>query len=142
MRVERRRAGSTLPLLLVLLLLVGAGGWNYWRNLQVEAKEPRPYAGYSDRDLAALIDAYRNEVDRLEGRSAARPGGAARAAGPLLGERLAAYERVRRASARRRKMETELAGQEGILRRLEREQQIRRERGRGWRLHLHRLVTI
>jgi len=142
MTVEGRRAGSALPLLLVLLLLVGGGAWNYSRNLQVEAQEPRPYAGYSDRDLSALIDAYRHEVDRLEDRSAPRPGAAARAAGPLLGERLAAYEHVRRAGARRRKMETQLAGQEGILRRLEREQQIRRERGRGWRLHLHRLVTI
>ena len=62
--MSRRReggAGSIGALLLVLVLLVGAAGWNYQRNLAREQGEFRPYRSYSDADLATLLAAYEQE---------------------------------------------------------------------------------
>ena len=39
-----KKEGNQVVLLLVLLgLITGVGGWNYRRNLAIEAAMPRPY---------------------------------------------------------------------------------------------------
>ena len=62
--MSRRReagAGTIGALALVLVLLVGAAGWNYQRNFAREQGEFRPYRSYSDADLATLLAAYEQE---------------------------------------------------------------------------------
>ena len=62
--MSRRReagAGTIGALALLLVLLVGAVGWNYHRNLAHEQSELRPYRSYSDADLATLLAAYEQE---------------------------------------------------------------------------------
>ena len=60
-RRRERGAGSIGTLALLLAVLVGGIGWNYHRNLGREQAEFRPYRGYSDADLAALLGAYEGE---------------------------------------------------------------------------------
>ena len=55
---------NALKLLLLLVLLVGLGGaWNYRRNEPLDEELAfRPYAGVSDEDLQALLDAHQERV--------------------------------------------------------------------------------
>ena len=82
------KGGSQVGLLLVLLaILGGVGAWNYQRNLEAEAAEPRPYASYSDEQLVQLAAAYGGQVDQLEGRYEKASGRRTSAAGgKLLGD--------------------------------------------------------
>jgi hypothetical protein len=140
--VGRRVGGSaTTGLLVVLVLLLGAGAFNYYRNFQAEQRTPRPYRSYSDAQLNALVTAYKQEVKGLD---AASPKGSLRAgpSGQLLGERVAAFQRVQAAGDARRRAEERSAGQEGILRSLEQEQALRQRLGSGLALHLHRLLSF
>lgn len=139
-RSSRGSATST-GLLFALVLLVGAGGFNYYRNYEKEARMPRPYRSYSDTQLVALIAAYRQEV---KGLSQSTPSGrlSAGPSGQLLGERVSAYDRLQRAGDSRRHHLAQVAGQESILAKLEREQKIRKELGKGLARHLHRLLTL
>ncbi|MDX1649588.1 MAG: hypothetical protein R3263_07020, partial [Myxococcota bacterium] len=104
-----RTRGSALPLLLaVLVLAMGAGAWNYHRNWQAEQATPRPYRGYDDAELAALIDASEPEAAALEARAGRMPGGRAEApSNALLGDRVAAFNAPRRAGEARRRVQAE-----------------------------------
>jgi len=128
---------------LLLALVLGLGGlaYNYKRNLDLEAQEARPYQGYADADLAALIEAYGQQVKQLQARPVRRTQGA-RSRGETLGERIRSYQRVHAAGAARRLQAGELAGQEAILRKLEREREIRDTRGTGWQLYVHRALRF
>jgi len=50
-------------ILILLVILCSAGGWNYHRNALIENGQPRPYRGYSDEELHQLMSAYQDEVD-------------------------------------------------------------------------------
>jgi len=63
-RRSERGASSIGVLALLLAVLAGGVGWNYHRNLAREQAEFRPYGGYSDADLAALLGAYEGESKR------------------------------------------------------------------------------
>jgi hypothetical protein len=132
------------PWLLILALLVGLGGagvYNYHRNWQAEEAVPRPYRGYADGDLRALIEAYEQELEAPmpEGpaASAARP-----PSGALLGEQIAAFERARAAGDAHRERLSERAQREAVLRELQKERALRAQLGGGISLHLRRLLTI
>jgi hypothetical protein len=122
----------------LLAALGGAGAWNYNRNLRAEEAEPRPYRGYTDADLAALLEAYEGELEGLRGRS----GGAGGAApgGPMLRDNVRAFERTRAAADAARVRAGELAGQEAVVRDLRKEQQHRAQMGSGIAVHLRRLA--
>ncbi len=134
----RREAGGVLPVLLVLVLLVGAGGANYWRNLQAEP--PRPYAQYDDQELMALVEAYELDVEQRGDRlpPARREALARDRAG--LQERVADFEAAQRDGRRSREASSQLAGQEGVLRELRVELDYRA--GGEWGIHLRRLTTL
>ena len=92
---DRRAGGATLPLLVLLVAAGGAGAYNYHRNLQAEATVPRPYKGYSDSELEALVQAYDDEVTRLDARYLeARQQRAEQRGGQLLDERVEDFERA------------------------------------------------
>lgn len=57
-----------LSLLILVLVVGGAGFANYQRNAPLDAElEDRPYAKYSDADLEALLTAHKAERDRIRG---------------------------------------------------------------------------
>ena len=60
-RRGERGSGSIGALALLLVVLVAGIGWNYHRNVAREQGEFRPYRGYSDADLAALVAAFEQE---------------------------------------------------------------------------------
>lgn len=129
---------------LLAVLLVALGGANYYRNYQADVAVERPYRGYSDAEIAELLEAYRSEakaLDRELGRTRERragPGGD----GGLLAERVEDYEHARRRGERVRGLAREAASREAMVEALERERRIREELARGWRLHLERLVSF
>jgi hypothetical protein len=139
------RRGSALPLLLlVLAVAVGGGAWNYHRNWQAEQAMPRPYRGYDDAELAALIDAYEQEASALGARaaSARRPEAQPAREGTLLGERVEAFEQARQAGERWRRLQGEAGRHEGVLEDLRAEQTLRAQLGSGLAVHLRRLTSF
>jgi hypothetical protein len=89
---------------------------------------PRPYASYSDADLAALVDAYRSEVEGLETRyraSSAVADAPEAARGAHIAEHIEAFERAHARGDALRRQAGELSQQVAVLRELEREQQLR-----------------
>jgi hypothetical protein len=138
------KLGATL---LMLIVLGGAGGFNYYRNMQAEQQDekPRPLSGYDDAGLAALADAYRTEIEALQARramarSAADP---AAAKGAFIGDNVKQFERVQKSSQALRDLLGEIAERQGRLAEIEREQQYRaRSAGSGMALHLQRLFGV
>jgi hypothetical protein len=65
---SRSQRGSASALVLVLVLLVGAVGWNFHRNLEAESREFRPYRSYALEDLDALIGAYEQAAEKAGAR--------------------------------------------------------------------------
>ena len=133
-----------LWLLVVLLVAVGgAGAFNYHRNLEAEAKVPRPYRGYSEADLQALLDAYQQEVQSQGARyEASRDRKAARGEGVYFEEKVQDFERIRKQSAQTRALAAEVAQQEKVLRDLEREQALRARDADPTEVFLRRLLTL
>ena len=67
--MEKRDVGITILILALLVSLGAAGEYNYQRNKAAEKRAaPRTYTGYSDDEIAALIEAYQQEVEVLEAR--------------------------------------------------------------------------
>jgi hypothetical protein len=120
--VKRSERGSAGPLVLVLALLVGAVGWNYHRNLEAERREFRPYRGYADADLAALLEATEQVAsaagDRYE--SAVGRRAEARATGHIMGN-VNEFERVQTMGRRTREAREEYAGARASLEELRKE---------------------
>ena len=62
---ERLQSGRALgSILLLLVLLCGAGAWNYHRNWEIEKESEgnRPYASYAVKDLESLREAFASEL--------------------------------------------------------------------------------
>lgn len=132
---------SARKLVLLLVVAAGLGGYNYHRNLQLEAARPRPFQGYSDAQLRALISGYEAEVQALSGRYERSRGERAReGAGELLDQRVDAFQQAAAQGARKRQIAGNLSEKEAALRDLKAELSSRG--GSPWELHLHRLLTI
>ena len=65
---SRSQRGSASALVLLLVLLVGAVGWNFHRNLEAERREVRPYRSYALDDIDALIGAYEQVAEKAGAR--------------------------------------------------------------------------
>jgi hypothetical protein len=122
--MTRRNQGNTLVGLLLLLLIIGgAGAWNYHRNAAIEDQEYRPYRTHSDEALQALIDAYESERDssrkaymdlageRTDVRSKA-----------MLDEQVAEFERIQTHGNQARAARDVAAGLQVSLKELKKEQ--------------------
>jgi len=140
----KRDVGITILILVLLVILGAAGEYNYQRNLAAEeSKAPRTYRGYSDAEIAALIEAYQQEVEALEARyGAAKSDTFEVKNGGLIDERIREFERAQQAGTSTRSMGGDVAKQAAILRELRKEQSLRRGSGDSLLLHLRRLVTI
>ncbi len=135
--------GNSRLLLLVLIGLLGAGGYNYHRNYQVEAAVPRPYKAYSEADLQALLAAYQGENSALEARyESAQSARGARSGPGLLDENVKAFEAAQRRSQSSREIGQKLSMQQAAAREIESELDLRRDQADVMKLHLKRLLTI
>lgn len=145
-RVDRRRGGRAVAQVLVLLaVLVAAGGWNYHRNWQAEAQDakPRPFENYESADLEALRDAYAQEVEAFQSRYDAQESTRQRASGAgLMDQRVKEFEQIQATSDRLRDLRADVAEREARLREIEEEIGYRASQVAGLQLHLSRLLTI
>ena len=143
---SRRTAGGALvPVLFVLVVLLGLGGWNYHRNLQAEARDdrPRPFKGYAEEDLEAMRAAYEHEAAEFQKRYSAQDAKRQRSTGGgLMDENLEAFERAQASSGRLRELRADVADREARLRELEQELNYRSASLSGVKLHLKRLLTL
>ncbi len=130
--------------ILILVLLGGAGAYNYRRNQAAEEqKAARVYKSYSDAEIAALIEAYEQEIETLESRyDAAKSRSLETRSGSLIDERIEDFERAQKAGSSTRSMGAVVAQKESILRELRREQSLRGSSGGDLMLHLRRLVGV
>jgi hypothetical protein len=132
-------------LILVLLVILGAAGeFNYQRNKAAEQREAaRTYMGYSDSEIAALIEAYEQEVEALVSRyRAAKNRRFETRSGGLIDEQIGEFERAQKAGTSTRSIAAEVARKENILRDLRREQSLRGSGADSLEIHLRRLVAI
>ncbi len=139
------KSDSRVGQILILLVVLGAaGGWNYHRNALVENAVPRPYAEYSDAELDQLISAYRGEVDiQLERyrNSSARSSVQVKEGG-LLDERISEFERVQRLGAQRKERAYEVTENQILVEQLAQER-VARERDRPlYKLILRRVTSF
>lgn len=147
MNCRRRDAGFGSGAILVLLVLgaLGAGAWNYQRNLALESasRASRPLGGYDTADLEALADAYRSEVaagaKRWAGTRQERAVARDRA---YLDEQVREFEKVQRAASRSRAVGGALAEREAALRDVEQELALRGSEPSAWQLHWGRLTRF
>jgi len=134
---------TVLGVLVLLLVLGGAGAWNYQRNLAAEEALPRPWKEYATEDLRALKEAYAQEIDQYskEWDAARRQRVQARDRG-LVGDAAREFERVQGQAERVRELGRELAEREAALEEIEEEIRLRQELGSGWKLHWRRLTAL
>ena len=146
MNSMRRQAGfgSAFMLLVIVVAAIGAGAWNYQRNLKLEqaSRAARPLSGYSTEDLEALADAYRGEVAsrsaRYEGAKGQRAEARERA---YFDQQVQEFEKVQRQSSKARDAGGELAVREAALRDVEAELAARGSDGSSeWEIHWKRLT--
>ncbi len=140
---EKGGRGALIPLLVLLLLLVGAGAWNYQRNLELESQEDRPLRGYAEADLEKLLGAYQQEAQRLASRAGATRRASPRdTQGQLVGESVHEFERVQRASRRVRDAHGDVAEVELMVERINQELSRRGGERDPTAVFLRRLTTI
>jgi len=144
---ERGRAGFALgSLLLLMLLLVGLGGWNYHRNWQREqvVEEPRPYESYAVEDLRALRTAYSTELEVLQARFEEARRRRVRPTGDRgsIGENLAQFDETSRISTSIRDAAADVVARKDQISQLDRELELRARLGGGLMKHVERLVSI
>ncbi len=135
------RTGILASLLLVALL--GLGGWNYKRNLDLEHKDPRVFAAYSDQDIAVMKAAMQGEVTKLEAAyEASKSKDTSVHARASTGDRFQDFKQVQEATHEVRELGMIVSQKLKVLRDLEREAAYRAENGAAFKLHLRRLTTI
>lgn len=141
---SEERSGRTLLLVLVLLVLLGgAGAWNYNRNLAAEEAVPRPWKGYSDADLQAMADAYRQEVEQYSKRWDAARGQRAQVRDrDLVGDAAREFERVQEQGRHVRELKGAMAERQVVLQEIREEIRLREKLGAGWVLHWRRLTRM
>ena len=144
---RRRQAGSVRGLVLVLLVLLGTGAWNYHRSYRADLENHRslPFASYSTPDLVSLQAGYSEELERSQALYARRRAALgerpdAGVHGPGLADRVAALERTQASARGIREARADFAQNEARLREVEAELERRSRPGAELRLHLERLV--
>ena len=114
------------PLVVLLALLAGVGGWNYYENSRLENALPRPYRSYSDGELEQLIAQYQGEVDRQTSRYRQVAGRKVVVQNRgLLGDQVSEFERIQQLSQQRRNLAGQVADNQVSLDQLESEQRKR-----------------
>jgi uncharacterized small protein (DUF1192 family) len=131
------------PLVLLLVVLVAAGGWNFFRNTRIDNAEVRLYRGYSDAELDELISVYQSEIDqRTKAYRQVADRGIVVQDRALLGDQVDEFERVQRLSQHRRDMAAQVTDNEISLEQLEIEQRKRAADRPIYKMIFRRLLTF
>jgi hypothetical protein len=137
---KKKRSRGQKLLILLLALLCGASAWNYRRNLEAEAKLPRPYRSYSEAQLEQLISASRASLEGLVARYERVSGNSIQARDQgFVGDQIKEFERVQNMSRSVRALGYEISESEGLLRELEAEKRRRGDSAVG--VFLRRVFT-
>ena len=141
---RRLEAGNSLiALLLLLAILVGAGAWNYRRNVAVEEDDYRPYRGYTDEAIEQLIDADEDQHESSSKRWETAAGRDVKVQGKgYFGEQVQEFERVQRISSNTRALRDKLAESQTSLKLLLEEQSKRARERQKLKLFFERLLTV
>ena len=131
------------PLVVLLAILAGVGGWNYHQNSKLENALPRPYRSYSDADIEQLIGQYRGEVGRQtkQYRQVAGRKVVVEDRG-FLGDQVHEFERVQQINQRRRNLADQVAGNQISLKQLESEQRTRETDRPIYKMIFRRVTTF
>jgi hypothetical protein len=142
--MDTRRGAATSPALLLLFAVaIGIAGWNYHRNLEAERAELRPYRGYAEADLDALVEAYSAHSEASEARwEATSERRAAVREKAYLDEKVAEFERVQAVARGTRETRQRWAEAQATLSEIEKEKRRRAAERDAWRVHLRRLTTV
>ena len=134
----------TGQIMLLLLVLVVAGGWNYHRNSVIENAVPRPYRGYSDDELDQMISAYQGEVEiqMARYRSAGNLNKMEIQGGGLLEDRIDEFERAQRASQKRRDRAYKVTDNQILVEQLAKEQMARDRDRPVYKMIFRRVTTF
>jgi hypothetical protein len=144
---DRSRAGNaTVGAILLLLMMSGAGAWNYHRNLQIEqsADSTRPYQSYASADLEALRNAYASELESVQAElahSKLRRGQISRNHGSMA-KNVAQFDQTAATSSAIRRAAANVAERQSQLTELETELELRERFGQGMVRHLKLLLKI
>lgn len=143
----RRTAGrASGSLLFLLVLLAGAGGWNYHRNLELERQSEgrRPYESYSTEGIQALRAAFESELGGSEARFEAAKRQRTRPKGDLgsVAANVAQFAKTAQASRAIRRAAAGVAEQQNEIAEIDRELERRANLGEGLMRHVKRLTTI
>lgn len=137
-----KSSGTSGPLLISLLILCAAMGWNYMRNSDAELREVRPYRSYSDSELEQLKTAQQSEADA---RDAIYRAGTRRVTvrdRGLLAKRIDEFERVQRVSVLHRERAHQASESQAAISMIEAEQAKRDEDRPIYKLILRRTFTF
>jgi len=134
---------TVLGVVVLLVVIGGAGAWNYQRNLAAEEALPRPWKGYAIEDIQALKEAYTEEIEQYSKQwDAARRQRVQARDRDLVGDAAREFERVQGQAQRVRELGRELAEREATLEEIEEEIRLRKQLGSGWKLHWRRLTAL
>lgn len=145
---DRRRitGNSTGSLVLLLVVLLGLGAWNYHRNYRLEraSAHARPYSGYTHQEVSLLREAVAAELEASRARFERARGNRMRGARDRgsVGDNAAQFNRTTRASNAIRDAASEVAAQEASLAALDAELARRSGTAAGAALHLRRLTSF
>ncbi len=144
---NRNQAGRATGSLVLLLLILGvAGGWNYHRNLQFEKATEglRPYQAYSIEDLESLRDAYAGELRGVRANFDAAKRNRARPVADMgsIAGNVEQFKQTARASGAIRLAAANVVEREEQIVELDRELELRSRFGQGIDRHIKRLTTI
>ncbi|MFT5442758.1 MAG: hypothetical protein ACI8W3_001802 [Myxococcota bacterium] len=142
---KAKHGGGVFLLVVILGLAAAGGGYNYHRNMGLEAQDgkSRPFDSYTDEALVELAEAYAEEGELLERKykvSLSTRNGV-RDTGGLIAENVNEFERVQKIGDGIRAATSKVADSEARLRQINDEQSWRRDES-GWSLHLTRLTSI
>jgi hypothetical protein len=144
---QRSQSGRALGSILLFLVLVsGAGAWNYHRNWQIEKESEayRPYSGYKVPDLESLREAFASELNgsRTQFDAAKRKRVRPKRDLGSMTDNVAQFQRTAETSNAIRDAAAGVADREGQIAELDRELGIRNRFGEGMMRHVKLLTTI